>query len=151
MIRHWWLYGRKWSSLPLPKGILGPPYTEAPKKIWNLPLYREFSSPTWKKNHPPPLRPHITQGWGRGECKLCICRSCFSIMLQVSSLENAMKNSYILESLWNKYQKSTRNKELEKYIDMEPTKQETLNRYLITSDNNLSILYKRGWQEILII
>ena len=72
-------------------------------------------------------------------------------MLQVSSLENAMKKSYILESLWNKYQKSTRNKELEKYIDMEPTKQETLNRYLITSDNNLSILYKRGWQEILII
>ena len=56
-------------------------------------------------------------------------------MLQVSSLENAMKKSYILESLWNKYQKSTRNKELEKYIDMEPTKQETLNRYLITSDN----------------
>ena len=49
-------------------------------------------------------------------------------MLQVSSLENAMKKSYILESLWNKYQKSTRNKELEKYIDMEPTKQETLNR-----------------------
>ena len=72
-------------------------------------------------------------------------------MLQVSSLENAMKKSYILESLWNKYQKSTRNKELEKYIDMEPTKQETLNRYLITSDHNLSILYKRGWQEILII
>ena len=36
MIGHWWLYGRKWSSPPLPPKKFGPPNTEAPQEIRNL-------------------------------------------------------------------------------------------------------------------
>ena len=37
MIGHWWLYGRKWPRLPLPKNKLGPSNVEGPQEIWNIP------------------------------------------------------------------------------------------------------------------
>ena len=52
MIGHWWLYGRKWRSL-LQKRKLGPPNTEGPQEIWNIPRpwlqqTKSFSPPTEK-------------------------------------------------------------------------------------------------------
>ena len=53
MIGHWWLFGRKWRSL-LQKRKLGPPNTEGPQEIWNIPRpwlqqTKKFSPP--QKNY----------------------------------------------------------------------------------------------------
>ena len=53
MIGHWWLFGRKWCRL-LQKRKLGPPNTEGPQEIWNIPRpwlqqTKKFSPP--QKNY----------------------------------------------------------------------------------------------------
>ena len=58
MIGHWWLYGRKWSSSPLPNRKLGSPNTEAPQEIWNLPSPRK----TRKKNSLPQKKIFVGRG-----------------------------------------------------------------------------------------
>ena len=55
MVGHWWLYGRKWPSPPLPKRKLGSLNTEGPQEIWNFqaPAYKirkKFFAPAKKKN-----------------------------------------------------------------------------------------------------
>ena len=42
MISHWWLYGRKWPSSPLPKRILVPPIQRVSKK------FEIFPAPSYK-------------------------------------------------------------------------------------------------------
>ena len=40
MTGHWWLYGRKWPSPPLPKRKLGPPNAGGSQEIFPGPRYK---------------------------------------------------------------------------------------------------------------
>ena len=61
MIGHWWLYGRKWPSPPLPKRKLGPPKIEGPKKFE---IFQAYSYKTHKKIFPSTKKIFVSGGWG---------------------------------------------------------------------------------------